>query len=439
MKLNSITVGNFKNLEETTIDLNSMVAIVSTNNYGKSNLLEAIRFGFDFISASPKGRANMMRWTRGIPLVPSLANKDFVFSLEFDSNTAGEYRFIRYSFSFAWINDNNTGACITDENIEARATESVRYTSYLKRKEGMFRAGKNVTGFRKANFGKEVLAIDVLSSIDNIELGDTISQIKELTYRICDTLELSRSFQPTPIEFDFNDNSGLAFDDDDIPKALSVLQKENPDKYELFIETIYDLFPEFKKIELKSYALKEKENFQLKTVMFSSQEDDSQNFDIPYHIKDEVYKLIIDSQFLNQPISMEYMSTGTKRLIWLIASAIFGSNCGTNIIGVDEIETSIHPKMIKNLLESINDILQDTSMIVTSHSPYLIQYLKPESIYVGLPNNNGVASFKKIQHTKIKSLAKRTKELGTSIGEYLFELMAGDEDDAAILSAYLGE
>ena len=95
--------------------------------------------------------------------------------------------------------------------------------------------------------------------------------------------------------------------------------------------------------------------------------------------------------------------------------------------------------MIKNLLESINDILQDTSMIVTSHSPYLIQYLKPKSIYVGLPNNNGVASFKKIQHTKIKSLAKRTKELGTSIGEYLFELMAGDEDDAAILSAYLGE
>ena len=49
MILKNITVGNFKNIAVTTLDLSKITALVSVNNYGKSNLLEAIRFGFDFL------------------------------------------------------------------------------------------------------------------------------------------------------------------------------------------------------------------------------------------------------------------------------------------------------------------------------------------------------------------------------------------------------
>ncbi|MCQ4023309.1 MULTISPECIES: AAA family ATPase [unclassified Ruminococcus] len=438
MTLKSITIGNFKNIAKTTIELDKIIAIVSTNNYGKSNLLEAIRFAFDFIGASPKQRANMMRWTRGIPLSPLLAGNDFIFSIEFDDPTLKEYRFVRYSFKFSWINDTDTGAIITDENIEMRETESVRFTSFLKRDKGQYRAGKSKTGFRKITLAKDILAIDILSALDDIEISDVVTSIKKLAYRMCNTLELDRSFQLNPIEFDFGTNSALAFDDNDIPKALSILKKEYPVQYNQFIETIYDLFPEFKKIELQSYSLNAKEMPQIQAVVVSQTDnEDAEKANIPYHIKDELFRLIIHSSYLNQPISMEYMSTGTKRLIWLIANAVFGNCYGTNLIGVDEIETSIHPKMIRNLLESLSYILDSASMVVTSHSPYLIQYLKPESIYIGVHNVNGIACFKKIHRTKIKNLINVTRELETSIGEYLFELMAGDDDSAEILSAYL--
>lgn len=440
MNLKSITVGNFKNISETTLDLTKMIAVVSTNNYGKSNLLEAIRFGFDFIDASSKSRVNMMHWLRGIPLAPSLAGKDYVFAVEIDAPELGDYRFIRYSFSFSWYNDHSTGAVISDENIEMRANESVRYTSYLKRDKGLYRSGKSKTGFRKISLAKDVLAIDILSAIDDIEICDVISAIKSLSYRMCNTLELDRSFHPSPIEFDFGTSSSLAFDDEDIPKALSLLKKERPKQFDLFVETIYDLFPEFEKIELQSYALTGKELATVQAIVVSANETtdiEQKNSDIPYHIKDELYRLVIHSKYLNQPISMEHMSTGTKRIIWLIANAIFGNCYATNLIGVDEIETSIHPKMIRNLLESLDYIFESSSMIVTSHSPYLIQYLKPDSIYIGVPNENGIASFKRIQKSKVKSLLNTTRELETSIGEYLFELMAGDEDSAEILSAYL--
>ena len=96
MRIKRITIGNFKNLAETTLDLTRMIALVSTNNYGKSNLLEAIRFGFDFISASPKERNTMMRWRRGIPLSPELAGKEYKFVIEFDDPELNQYRFVRY-------------------------------------------------------------------------------------------------------------------------------------------------------------------------------------------------------------------------------------------------------------------------------------------------------------------------------------------------------
>ena len=61
MKLKSVTIGGFKNIRKTKINLSNITAIISPNNYGKSNLLEAIDFGVEFISASEKDRKNI--WT----------------------------------------------------------------------------------------------------------------------------------------------------------------------------------------------------------------------------------------------------------------------------------------------------------------------------------------------------------------------------------------
>ena len=423
MILQNITVGYFKNVEMTSIDLSKITALVSINNYGKSNLMEAIRFGFDFITASPRNRKRMMSSSRNIPMVPALSGRNFFFSVEFDDPDLQEYRHVKYSFEFMWQNDQKNGAVITDEKLEINAApDSEKYTSYLKRSEGKFRAGKSNPNFRNIVLSPENLAVDILASYDDIEISHVIQKIQNLRSTICDTLELSSSYTPFPIEFDFMDQPNL-FDDDDIPRTLNALRNENPDRYEQFLDTIYQLFPEFEKVELRTYTS-------------VSEKSDSQQ-DVPFHIRDEIYKLFIKSQYLNQPISMENMSMGTKRIIWLIINSFFGSDYGINLIEVDEIETSIHPKMIKVLLESINEILNNTSMIISSHSPYLIQYLKPESIYIGIPNEYGTAQFKHIKKSRIKDILRISHGLGLSVGEYIFELLSGDEDSIYILNSYM--
>lgn len=440
MKIKRITVGNYKNIAQTTLDCSRMIALVSANNYGKSNLLEAIRFGLEFITRSTKGRTASMHWIKGIPLSDALAGEDFVFSIEFDEPTLEEYRYVRYGYKFSWYNDQGTGGRISDETIEIRSTESVKYTSFLKRSEGKYRASKNTTAFRKLFLTQDALAIDAIGMMEDVDIGEVIKQIKSIGYRLCDSLELDDSFDPSPIEFDFGENITLG--NEDIPRMLSMLQKKKPELYDLYVETIYDLFPEFTNIELQALAVKEKDSSsRLQAVMVTPSSDNGKEkkTEIPYHIRDELYRLIISSKHLNQPISMEHMSTGTKRIFWLVANAVVSEYKKINILGVDEIETSIHPKMIKNLLEALSEILGNTSLVLTSHSPYLIQYLKPEDIYVGLPNEEGVACFRKIQTKKIKALLNTTRKLETSIGEYLFELMSGDSDSAQVLSSYLEE
>ena len=95
MKIKKVSVSGFKNLKRTELALDSIVAIVSPNNYGKSNLLEAIDFGVDFLYANSKDRKNMMQWVRGIPINKSM-DDEFFFEVEFEDPNLGEYRFVKY-------------------------------------------------------------------------------------------------------------------------------------------------------------------------------------------------------------------------------------------------------------------------------------------------------------------------------------------------------
>ena len=441
MRIKSITIGGYKNIKETTIELNGITAIVSLNNYGKSNLLEAIDFGTDYLSANSKERTSMMRWTRGIPINKHIDNDEYIFSVEFASPELKEYQFVRYGFKFKWYRDDGTGERITDEWIEARPSESVRYTSYLKRKAGKYRKEKNTLAFRNINLSDNQLAIDVLSAIDDIEIHPIISSIKSLDYHICSSLDLRDRFSSVPIEYiSHKEDDSIDFDDKDVPRALFQLQEKYPDKFNMFLDSVYTLFPEFENVAVLPYELrKDAANIQIITSDSSGNVTSNEASDnIPFRIRDELYKVIITSSDLNQPIDMMMMSTGTKRIIWLLANIYIASSNNMCLVGVEELETSIHPRLMKSLLEILNDALSNsTSMIVSSHSPYLVQYLKPEKIYVGVPTDDGTAVFRKVRTNRVKHLIASARNVDLSVGEYLFDLMSGDSDAIDTLSFFL--
>lgn len=442
MKIKSISIGGFKNLKKSTLQLENITVIISPNNYGKSNLLEAIDFGVDFLTSNSKDRKVMMRWVRGIPINKSLENEEFFFELELEDETLGDYRYVRYGFTFKWFRDDGSGQCITNEWIETRPNESVRYTAYLKRAEGKYRKEKETNSFRKINLEDSQLAIDVLAAMEDIAIQPVIKAISKINYHVCSSLDLGDRFQAAPIEYiDNNDDGCIAFDDKDVPRALFQLQEQYPEKYDLFLEAVYSLFPEFSDVSIQSYSLNVEHS--KVNVLVSADEGEilpttlEEFEDVPFKIRDELYRVVITNRNLNQPINIAMMSTGTKRIFWLLANIFIASSKGMSFVGVEELETSIHPRLLKGLLEILDEVLDDTSLIISSHSPFLVQYIKTEKIYVGIPNTDGIAEFKKTKTSKTKALIKTARDHGMAVGEYLFELMAGDQDSIDTLSFYL--
>jgi hypothetical protein len=78
----------------------------------------------------------------------------------------------------------------------------------------------------------------------------------------------------------------------------------------------------------------------------------------------------------------------------------------------------------------------DTKILLTSHSPYLVNYLDVRKILFGLPARCGVATFKEVKASKVVKLERQASEEELSLGEYVFSLMQDMENDDEYINAY---
>lgn len=439
MKLKTIKVSGYKNIYNIALEMTSLLSIVAVNNFGKSNVLEAIGFGFLFLNASDKTRYSLMRNIDNIPLNPQLENDNFSFELEFEAEGDSQYKYVNYGFEFSWSKDDESGNKIEKEWLAMRESPSVRYTRVLRRNTDTteYKPDKTSASFKKLKLNVNQLAINVLSMLEGVKYDAVIKDILGFEYYVCSTLDLNTRFDSVPLDFilpGLNKKTD-GFDDDDVSREVYMLKKSYPEHYDKFKEAILTLFPEFENIEVNTMAVAGEEREKLE--MFTKSVTGSHDMKVPFRIKDEVYRVMIKSAYINQYVDLSMMSKGTKRIFCLLANAFVAKIRSIGIIGIEELETSIHPRMMKELLEILNETLDYTSVLITSHSPYLIQYLKPENIYVGVPSAEGVASFRKLKNKKIKKMLKEADNLGMSSGEYLFNLMAGESTEHTILKEIL--
>ena len=85
----------------------------------------------------------------------------------------------------------------------------------------------------------------------------------------------------------------------------------------------------------------------------------------------------------------------------------------------------------------LSQLANECRIIVASHSPYIIQYLDIRDIYIGKPNNKGLAEFARVEKKKVNQLIRDASSESNSIGSYIFELLSGGDDEVAILMNYL--
>lgn len=428
MSVVSITIGGFRNIRKSRVELGNITALVSTNNYGKSNFLEGITCALEFMHSGEKDRSALMCNQRDVPLNPALINDPFFFEVELHIPSAGEYQFIRYGFSFVWFRDDATGQKIIDEWLDMRSTPSVKYTHYLKYDEGKYRKGKETNAFRNLSLGSFSLALDALPAIGDLDYHEALGKIKGFTFATYPTIDNERHVLAGRYD--------TVKSDRELSSLLHGLKHEDPERWELFKESITALFPEIIGLEVVNASFDTDELYKGIHSQHRGEASYTMEQEPPYKLRNEVYRIVVVSRTINQPIDISMLSSGTRRLFWILA-LLFAREVATNVIGIEELEASIHPRLLKQTLEILHDNLGDTALIITSHSPYLVQYLPLEGICLGLPNEMGVAEFGAVAPTKARALVKAARSNGMSVGEYVFDLMSKDHRSMDLLRRFV--
>ena len=83
MNIKRIYIDGFKNIVNVNVTLSKITSLLSTNNYGKSNYLNAVDFAMCFINASAREKIQMMNIKNLIPILKVNFGENFKFEIEF--------------------------------------------------------------------------------------------------------------------------------------------------------------------------------------------------------------------------------------------------------------------------------------------------------------------------------------------------------------------
>ena len=151
--------------------------------------------------------------------------------------------------------------------------------------------------------------------------------------------------------------------------------------------------------------------------------------DAPFTFSNSIYVLFVKDKNLANPVNFSMMSDGAKRVFMILTKIVVSSVSNISLIAIEEPENSVHPGLLQAYIQIISQLLDDCKVIITSHSPYIISYLNPSWIHVGMNKKPGVAEFFTFKKTGQKQLENDAEGLNMSMGDYLFSLLADPESN----------
>jgi len=416
MDIQKIVIEGIANIENVELNLQKFNALVALNNYGKSNLIAAIDFGINFIKESPSDKLDSMAFGPFIPINKQIANKPFKFELTFRVQFLKETHTVIYGFSFDWIRDDKAkGQRIREEYLKIKSNKAdSKYKAYLNRnlKEAFYLSSQTGRCDKKLKIDKKELAINKLKNFDDLFYLDIVLKINELRTSQINTLQdpdsLFRRINPKIIKTDYSfempDESNAGF-------FIYSLKMKKPLLYELLKDSFKSLLPNIEEVEAIEIDVKSQVKFK------------GSNDKLPLNFPEKFYDIGIKDKNNNQKVSITSISSGSQKIFFVLAMTIAAEVNRIPLITFEELENSIHPGLLQKLLIIIDGLTDFTKIILTSHSPYLIQYLDFDRIKIGVPNNKGLAQFKELKKSKFKAILNIAEDAGISIGDVIFDKM----------------
>lgn len=417
MKIQAVLIDGFKNLSDVKITFDNITALVSLNNFGKSNVLSGIDFGLAFIKAAIDDKMEMMANSNLIPINQSMQGRNYKFEVEVLTEDAGQEYRVQYGYEFSWQCDEDEVPEIVKEYLRIKLDEKgQKYTQLISRtvESAMYKSSETGRCSSKIKVESTELVVNKLRAYDEIYYADIIRKLNSMKFYMENNLDAKRFYRPDPI---IRKGIGdMMIDADNLPRIIYQLKDKFNDKYELLKDVYAQLFPDVEDLIVKQYKINGADNDKLPD-------------DALFELTNSIYVLYVKDRNLVHPIDFAMMSDGSKRVFMILTKIILSSASNVSLIAIEEPENSVHPRLFQLYIRIISQLLGDCKIIITSHSPYIVSYLEPSWIHVGMNRKPGVAEFFTFKKSGQKQLQQDAEDFNMSMGDYLFSLLADSENN----------
>lgn len=405
MIIDSLIIKGFSNIEHIRLDIGKINALIAPNGYGKSNVLSAISFGLMYLNANEETKGQMLR-SRFLPINVSIKEKKFHFEILGRLQREGRTELVQYGYECQWAEGAIPGYVLS-EWLKIKTEGEQRYRQMINRQDGYY---SMIVPSAMGRCNKPFAATPQQLSLPMIANGGLF--LSDLAKEICgisipnlQTLDNPESY------FSIDGGNGIAM---------------------LGGMTLSEYIYRMKETDTDSFSILSDGIKQLISGVVSFEPDEITLSDG----RSKVYDIRIQEEFNSQPTSIRLLSSGSKRMIFLFTLCMAAQKQDIPMIMVEEPENSVHPKLMENLLLTIQAYASNTKILMTSHSPYLMRYMQPEQMYFGLPMHDGLAHFSKVNPSKLKYLYKYAGDMELTFGEFMFDFMLDMENDSEKLTSF---
>lgn len=418
MKIQAVLIDGFKNLSNVRILFDKITVLVALNNFGKSNVLSGIDFGLDFIKASIEEKKVMMSNSNLIPINCSMVGRNYRYEMEVSTDIDSVEYIIQYGYEFEWKDTEDKEPRIVSEFLKVKLNEKgQKFTQLINRTTDMALYKSSETGRCSSNIMVEdtELVANKLRAYDELYYARIITKLNGMKIYMENNLDVKSFYQPDPFIRKGFENELI--NADNLPRVIYNLKKQKPDKFELLKDVYFQLFPDIEDVIVK----------QFKINGLTNNEELTEN--LPFVFSNSYYVLFVKEKNLTNPVNFSMMSDGAKRVFMILTKIIVSSVSNISLIAIEEPENSVHPGLFQAYIQIISQLLDDCKVIITSHSPYIISYLNPSWIHVGMNRKAGVAEFFNFKKSGQKQLENDAANFNMSMGDYLFSMLADSESN----------
>ena len=176
---------------------------------------------------------------------------------------------------------------------------------------------------------------------------------------------------------------------DNLPNVIQYLQERYPERLEKIISILSDRVPRLEKVDTE--------------LMMSGRR--------LLKIKDAPFE---------QPILAKFASDGTLKLLSYLT--LFHNPQPPQLIGIEEPENYLHPRLLTGLVGEFLEVLMFSQLIITTHSPHLVNELSAEEVWVLYRDEQGFTVCKRASDMLgVEQLLDAGAKLGKLWTESYFE------------------